>query len=197
MWQGANRTSADRIDIDRDTQSLHAAGNVVSELVDNKSESATASNGTSAAKDPADPPIFTIIRAPELNYHDDTRIALYTGGVKLTREKITVASDELKAFLTPKTKDNSDQSSLDHAIATGKVTVSQRLAGDRTRVGTAEHCEYYTKDSKVVLNGGAPQVVDSYKGLTKGTQLTYFSDEDHLIVEGEKKQLAYTRMKKK
>jgi lipopolysaccharide export system protein LptA len=108
-----------------------------------------------------------------------------------------VVGDELKAFLTPKTKDNSDQSSLDHAFATGKVTVSQVLPGDRTRVGTADRCEYYTKDSKVILNGGAPQVVDSHKGLTKGTQLTYFSDDDHLIVEGIKKQLAYTRMKKK
>ncbi len=37
MWQGANRTSANVIDIDRDAQSLHAVGDVVSELVDNKS----------------------------------------------------------------------------------------------------------------------------------------------------------------
>jgi lipopolysaccharide export system protein LptA len=187
MWQGANRIAADKIDIDRDAQSLYAAGNVTTEMVDNKSSAQAATN----------PPLFTIVRAPELNYRDDTRVALYTGGVKLTREKMTVISDQLKAFLTPKAKDNSDQSSLDHAIATGKVTVSQALPGGRTRVGTAAQCEYYTKDSKVVLLGGAPQVVDSYKGLTKGTQLTYFSDDDHLIVEGEQKQLAYTRMKKK
>ncbi len=204
MWQGANRISAGKIDIDRDEQSLHALGDVVSELVDNSSGKSTpASNGTqtaashSAAAAPADPPIFTVVRAPELTYRDDTRVALYTGGVKLTREKMTVVSEELKAFLTPKNKDNSDQSSLDHAVASGNATVSQVLPGGRTRVGTAENCDYYTKDSKVVLKGGAPQVVDSYKGLTKGTQLTYFSDDDHLIVEGQKKQLAYTRMKKK
>jgi lipopolysaccharide export system protein LptA len=203
MWQGANRISADKIDIDRDAQSLHAAGNVVSEMVDNKSEPGTPASTTtqavasSVAQTPVDPPIFTIVRAPDLNYHDDARVALYSGGVKLTREKMTVVSDELKAFLTPKTNDNSDQSSLDHAFATGKVTVSQVLAGNRTRVGTSDRCEYYTKDSKVVLNGGAPQVVDSNKGLTKGAQLTYFSEDDHLIVEGAKKQLAYTRMKKK
>ncbi|HZS54960.1 MAG TPA: LptA/OstA family protein [Bryobacteraceae bacterium] len=203
MWQGANRISSDKIDIDRDEQSLHAVGNVVSEMVDNRSdESAPAAEGTQTVADkttptPTSPPIFTIVRAPELNYHDDSRIALYSGGVKLTREKMTVAADEVKAFLTPKTSDNSNQSSLDHAFATGKVTVSQVLPGNRTRVGTSDRCEYYTKDSKVVLNGGAPQVVDSQKGLTKGTQLTYFSDDDHLIVEGAKKDLAYTRMKKK
>jgi lipopolysaccharide export system protein LptA len=205
MWQGANRVSAAKIDIDRDSQSLHASGNVVSELVDNKSNStsntaAQQASGAAAATmgtaSMTDPPIFTIVHAPELNYHDDTRAALYSGGVKLMREKMTVVSDQLQAFLTPKTKDSSDQSSLDRAIASGHVTVSEVLP-NRTRVGTSEKCEYFTKDSKVVLNGGVPQVVDSYKGLTKGQQLTYFSDDDHLIVEGEKKQLAYTRMKKK
>jgi lipopolysaccharide transport protein LptA len=206
MWQGANRISATKIDIDRDSQSLHASGNVVSELMDNKSNSNSStgsqpSNATTpgivATALATDPPIFTIVRAPELNYHDDTRLALYSGGVKLMREKMTVVGDQLQAFLTPKTTDNADQSSLDHSIASGHVTVSEVLPNDRTRVGTAEKCEYFTKDSKVVLNGGTPQVVDSYKGLTKGQQLTYFSDDDHLIVEGEKKQLAYTRMKKK
>ena len=213
MWQGANRVSADKVDIDRDAQSLHAAGNVISELVDNKSDNGADNKSTrldasksiasnagpsqNVAPGDTDPPIFTIVRAPELDYHDDTRLALYTGGVKLTREKMTVVSDELKAFLTPKTQNNTDQSSLDHAIATGKVKVSDILAGNRTRTGEGERCDYYTKDDKVVLNGGAPQVVDSYKGLTKGAQITYFNSDDHLIVEGEKKQLAYTRMKKK
>ena len=71
------------------------------------------------------------------------------------------------------------------------------LASGRTRTGTSDHCEYYTKDDKVVLNGGAPQMIDSYKGVTKGRQLTYFSGDDRLVVEGEKKVLAYTQMKKR
>jgi hypothetical protein len=39
--------------------------------------------------------------------------------------------------------------------------------------------------------------VDSIKGMTRGRQLTYFTDEDHLIVEGASKKVAFTRMKKK
>ncbi len=203
MWQGANRISADKIDIDRDAQSLHAVGNVVSELIDNRPDKSAANStgAQGAAGNPAsaavDAPIFTIIRAPELTYRDDTRVALYTGGVKLTRDKMTVVADQIQAFLTPKSKDNSDESSLDHAVADGRVQVSQVLPGDGRRVGTAEHCEYYTKDGKVILNGGEAQVADSVKGVTKGRQLTYFSNDDRLIVEGDKKQLAYTRMKKK
>jgi lipopolysaccharide export system protein LptA len=182
MWQGANRISADRIDVDRDEQSLHAVGNVVSELVDNKA-------GENA--------VFTVVRAPELTYRDDTREALYTGGVTLVRGKMTVTSKQMRAFLTPKTAGNSDDSSLDHAIADGDVIVTEVLAGNRKRSGASEHGEYYTKDDKVVLNGGSPQIVDSMKGMTRGRQLTYFTEEDHLIVEGENKKTAFTRMKKK
>ena len=146
MWQGANRISADRIDIDRDEQSLHAVGNVVSELVDNKA-------GADA--------VFTMVKAPDLVYRDDTREALYTGGVTLVRGKMTVTSKQVRAFLTPKTATNTDDSSLDHAFADGDVVVTEILAGNRKRSGTSEHGEYYTKDDKVVLNGGSPQMLDS------------------------------------
>ena len=135
------------------------------------------------------------MHAPELLYRDDLRVADYTGGVKLVREKTTVDSKELRAFLSP--KDDRGGSSLDHAVAEGDVKVVQVTVNNRTRTGTAEHCEYYPEDSKVVLNGGNPQVVDSYKGVIKARQLTYFSDEDRLIAEGQKKSLAFTQMKKK
>ncbi len=202
MWQGANRISADVIDVDRDQETLHAVGNVVSELVDNrsddKSQTQTATAGTQAtqATKADSAPVFTIVRAPELSYSDETRIALYTGGVKLVRDTMTVNSKELRAFLTPKSQKKNDESSLDHAIADGNVVVVE-VKPDRTRTGKSEHCEYYTKENKVILNGGSPQMLDSYKGITKGRQLTYYSDDDHLVVEGQKTQLAYTQMKKK
>jgi lipopolysaccharide export system protein LptA len=197
MWQSANRISANEIDLDRDAQSLHAMGNVVSELVDNKSQQGFMKTAAAQPSGNQASPIYTIVRAPELLYRDDTRVALYTGGVKLDRDKMTVTSKQLQAFLTPKTGANSDQSSLDHAFADGTVAVSEVVAPGRTRVGNSEHCEYYTKDDKVILNGGSPQMVDSYKGITRGRQLTYFSDDDHLIVDGQTKELAFTKMRKK
>jgi len=189
MWQGANRIAADALNIDRDAQVLHASGNVVSELVDKSNDD--------SRQTPAGAAVFTVVRAPDLIYRDDTRLADYTGGVKLTRDKMTVTSKELKAYLSPKSPNGGDDSSLDHAFADGDVVVSDAVGRGRTRTGTAQHCEYYTKLDKVVLNGGSPRMMDSYKGVTKGRQLTYFSDDDRLIVEGENKDLAYTQMKKK
>ena len=203
MWQGASRISADSIEINRDAQSLNALGDVVSELVDNKQSDtpdAPASANTTATQkqtSTSTTPVFTVVRAPELSYRDDTRVATYTGGVTLTRDKMTITAKELMAYLTPRTDNTSNQSSLDHAIANGDVKIFDVLAGKRTRTGTGGHGEYYTKTNKVVLNGGSPQMVDSYKGITKGLELTYYDDDDRLIVEGEKKQLAYTTMKKK
>ena len=195
MWQGANRIAADQISIDRDTRSLDASGGVVSELVDNKVPaglpSPAAPSSTSAG------PIYTTVRAPELTYRDDTKIAHYSGGVTLTRQKMTITSQAIEAFLTPKTDKMKNESSLNHALATGHVKIRDVISPGRTRVGTGEHCEYYTKEDKVVLNGGDPQMTDSYKGVTKGMQLTYFSGDDHLIVNGKKTQVAFSKLKKK
>ena len=161
-----------------------------------KAQPAAAAPDSLTAPDSAAAPVYTIVRAPELFYRDDTRVALYTGGVTLVREKMTVTSQQLRAFLSPKKDDNSNDSSLDHAFADGKVRVFEQVTATRTREGTSEHAEYYSKEDKVILNSGAPQMTDSQKGITKGRELTYFSGDDHLIVVGEKKDLVQSQMRK-
>jgi lipopolysaccharide export system protein LptA len=222
LWQEANRIQANTVDIDRDEETLHAAGNVVSQLVykqddnDSKTEQAsqTSADGQvrlqpvalvdKAAKKPAPkkkagPPIFTIVKAPDMLYKDDDRLAYYTGGVSLVRDHMNVVSKELRAFLTndDSSKDKSDDSgtSLDHAFADGNVKVVQ-LTGGRTRTGTSEHCEYYPKQNKVILNGGLAKMVDTKKGTTVGQQLTYYSDSDHVIVDGLPKNPVVSDMEK-
>ncbi len=195
MWQGANRTLANMIDIDRDAQTMHAKGNVVSELLDSKSDEKPGADSNAKTTGTEAPPIFTTVYAPEMLYRDDKRISDYTGGVKMTRNKMIITSKELQAFLSPKTDDHKDDSSLDHALAIGNVTIFDQVAANRTRTSTSDRGEYYTKDGKVVLKDGNPQMVDSYKGVTKGDQLTYYSDDDRLIVDGKTKSLTFTQMK--
>jgi lipopolysaccharide export system protein LptA len=198
MWQGANRISADKIEINRDDETLLASGHVVSELVDNKKTPAPKqADGKSAP--PAAPanPVYTTVKAPHLVYHDDSRVALYSGGVTLLRNAMVVNSDELRAFLTPKTDDNSSDSSLDHAFADGALIVVDTLGPNHKRTGSADHGEYYTKADKVILTGGSPQIVDSLRGVTKGKDITYFSGDDRLVVEGDLKKPAFSKMIKK
>jgi lipopolysaccharide export system protein LptA len=214
LWQGANRLEADAVEIDRDNHHMNADGHVVSQLLDKKkdgdSKTADAKSGTSktsaaasdssakntnAAKTSAARPatqsaagqtttnqatrVFTTVRAPKLDYDDEKRIARYSDGVELERMNMKVKAKVIRAFL----RNDSHDSSLDHAFAEGSVEVLEN-ASDRQRHGTSDHAEYYPDDAKVILEGGAPQFIDSVKGTTQGEKLTWFSDEDRLIVAG-------------
>jgi len=195
LWQGADRLEAETVEIDRDNNLLKAHGHVLSQLLDKTKDDSTdgkakAGDGTTQADTPpkAIPPkaatkaslrVFTVVKAAELDYNDDTRLAHYTGGATLERPDMTVKAADIHAFL----RNDSNDSSLDHALADGKVEVHQK-AVDRTRDANSEHAEYYVDEDKVILEGGQPRFVDSMRGTTRGEKLTWYSSDDRLLVNG-------------
>jgi lipopolysaccharide export system protein LptA len=187
-WQGANRVTANTIDIDQQRHIMEAHGSVVTQFADKE-----------APKNPkkaAGPPAFTIVRAAALSYNTETRIAHYTGGVHLDRPGLTVDSRELRAFLN----DDENDSSLDKAIADGTVkivSITPSGRGKRTRTGTSEHGEYYAEEQKVILSGGRPVLTDSEAATTTGDQLTWWADNDRLLVNGTEMRPVQTRVPKK
>ena len=98
------------------------------------------------------------------------------------------------AWLNENKKD-SNESTLNHAFADGNVEIFQ-TASDRSRRGLSEHAEFYVAEDKVILNGGIAQMVDSVKGTTRGKQLTYFSRNDTLQVEGAITQPAVSKIRR-
>jgi lipopolysaccharide export system protein LptA len=204
LWQGANRLQGDIVEIDRDNGILKAHGHVVSQLQD-KAKDATGDTADPKKPAPAPPAaksatsqparVFTTVRAPELIYDDEKRIADYKGGAVLERSNMTVKAAEIHAFL----RNDSDDSSLDHAFGDGKVEIRQTLPA-RIRTGTSEHAEYYVDDDRVLLTGGRPLFIDNIRGRTEGEKLTWFSKDDRLLVDGVEKQPAKSvliRKKKK
>jgi lipopolysaccharide export system protein LptA len=166
-WQGANRVEADRLDIDRERQVMEAHGKVVSQFADKNTK--------------AGAPVFTVVHAPDLVYSDPTRIAVYTGGVEMQRPDLTVSARKIQAFLKAADAD----SSLDKAFADGTVRiVSASEKEKRTRTGTSDHAEYYADEGKVILEQGDPLLVDSVKGQTRGQQLTWWANDDRLLING-------------
>jgi lipopolysaccharide export system protein LptA len=198
-WQGANRVVADRLDIDRKRHILEAHGNVTSQFVDKKDSAGKDSKA--AANSKPGPPVFTMVKAPDLVYSDETRLALYQGGVELRRPPdMVVVSRELRAYL--KDSDADSSSSLDKAVADGAVkVVSTQTASAgkpaRIRTSTSEHMEYYAEDGKVILEGEKPLLVDSIKGKTTGQQLIWFANDDTLIVNGAESAPAQSTIRKK
>ncbi len=179
LWQGSNRLQGDVVQIDRDNSLLKAHGQVVSQLLDKAAADPPKSGDAKKSATKAAVRVFTIVRAPELEYNDQQRIAVYKGGAELERPNMHVKAREIQAFL----RNNSNDSSLDHAFADGKAEIVQ-TAPERTRNGTSEHAEYYVDEDKVILEGVQPQFVDSLRGSTRGEKLTWFSKDDRLLVNG-------------
>lgn len=221
VWQGADRLEADVIEIDRDKDLLMAHGNVTSQLLDKVKED-DSPNGKADGKPQAkekttvikaskpDPKadgnstdgsasttkarlrVFTTVKSSALDYNDDTRVAHYSGGATLERSSMIVKAQDIHAFL----RNDSDDSSLDHAFADGHVDVHE-VAVDRTRDAHAEHAEYYVDEDKVILEGGQPQFSDSSRGTTRGQKLTWYSSDDRLVVNGKPQEPVKSVMHKK
>jgi lipopolysaccharide export system protein LptA len=170
MWQGANRITAETVDVDREKRSLIADRNVVSSLWEEPKDEEKKKTAV---------PVLTVMRAPRLVYTDADRLAVYSGGVDMSRPGMHITSRELHAFLA----DSSADSRLEKAFADGGVKiVATTVNGVRT--ATAEHSEYYTDDAKVILTGGRPRLVDDGGHSTEGEKLTYYSNDDRLTVDG-------------
>lgn len=183
LWQGADRLEADTVEIDRDNDLLKAHGHVFSQLLDKTKDE---DNQTTPKADPspkaatkASLRVFTTVRAPDLDYNDDTRLAHYSGGATLERPNMRVKGQDIHAFL----RNDSDDSSLDHATADGHVEVHE-TSFDRTRDAWSDHAEYYVDEDKVILEGGQPRFLDSMRGTTRGHKLTWYSSDDRLLVSG-------------
>lgn len=213
-WQGSNRVAADTIEIDRELGILRAIGNVVSQFADKpKKETAAAGNKaagtgpTAKGKQPAKKtqppkpgaPVFTVVKADRLVYTEEDHIAVYTvtdpakTQARLDRPGMTVTGRQIRAYLND---DDAGDSSFSRAVAEGDVRIVQ-TAGDRVRTGTSEHADYYPDEGKILLEGGQPQFVDSLKGRTTGRQLTYFSNDERLLVDGLEQKLAESVLKRK
>ena len=210
VWQGADRLEAETIEIDRDNNLLKAHGHVFSQLLDKTKDQSASKDAKGDGKKPdpktkADPPkaatktetkpslrVFTTVRAPDLDYNDETRLAHYGGGATLERSNMTVKGQDIHAFL----RNDSNDSSLDHATADGHVEVHE-TAADRTREASSEHAEYYVDEDKVILEGGQPRFVDSTRGTTRGQKLTWYSSDDRLLVNGEPQQPVKSVLHKK
>jgi lipopolysaccharide export system protein LptA len=139
-------------------------------------------------------PIFTVVKSQHMIYTDQDRLANYSGGVDFRRPTLTVKSTALKAWLNE--QDSDADSRINHAFGEGKVEIVQ-VEPDRQRIGTGEHAEYYTDGGKIVLSGGGAQLNDTKRGNTKGGKLTYFTDDDRLLVDGAPEQQSKSHLRKK
>jgi lipopolysaccharide export system protein LptA len=217
LWQGGDRVEAQAIDIDREKHILSATGKVTTQFQDDDKKKDDGSNKDkekdrkdpngapvlkvsveakppSAPASPA-PPVYTVVSSDKLVYTDADRMAHYTGNVVLYRPGLDVKSADLRAYLNP--KDSGEDSRLNHAIGDGKVEIVESRP-DRQRVGRGEHGEYITKEDKVILRGNLADLYDSIKkDDSHGTELTYYTSDDRLLISGAPTNLVTSHLQRK
>lgn len=198
-WQGSNRITADRIEIDRDAEVLRASGNVVSQFADRpQDQQKKPKPGTKEAPPKKQPsttpaaPVFTVVRAPDLVYTEADRVALYRENAHLVRPGLSVKGRQIRAYLN----ESSEESTLSRAVVDGNVEIVQ-TSPQRTRTGLSEHADYYPEEEKTILVGGRPRLLDSVKGRTEGRELVYFANNEKLIVDGVEQKQTESVIKRK
>jgi lipopolysaccharide export system protein LptA len=182
LWQDANSIRAEEILLDRQDKTLTARGGVVSVLVE--------------GEEPARRTVT--ITADTLVYTDPDRKAFYSGNVRLRRDRMTVRCLQLEAWLRPSGEEQKERSRLERALARGRVEVVEVAAEQRpARRGYAEEAEYFSAEEKVTLRGGFPTVEQPGRGFTRGSELTYYINDDRLLVSGQAgtRSLTHQRLK--
>ncbi|MCS6951676.1 MAG: hypothetical protein NZM33_02340 [Bryobacteraceae bacterium] len=179
IWQGVNRIRGERIEIDRRNRTLEARGDVVAQF-------AEAPSGPDGPKRPS----LIVVQARGLRYAEATGVAEFTGGIRLLRAGTLVTADRLLAHFA----EAAGGSRLDRADAEGAVEIV-RAETHRLRRASAEHAAYEAPAQKIVLWGGDPVFTDSLRGAVRGRQLTWFPDDDRLLVEGAEQRPAVSRVR--
>ncbi len=185
LWQGTNRIEARDITIDRNAKSLVARGNVRSVI---RHRGGKRSAGVSEIG--AETPVR--VSADSLDYDEVSGKAVYRKQAKLTRDDLTVWSDEIEGLLGAG-EDEAGGAELQVAFARGKVRIF-KAAGEtgRGRQGFGSEAEYRPAEDRVELSGSPARLRAADGRETRGARLTYDMGRDRVLVHGDKQQRVHS-----
>ena len=171
MWQGPSVLEAESIELQRDTRTVNAVGNV-------RAVFPQASNDQSQ---PKKQPTLWHISAGTLTYWDTENRAKLEQNVVVQSADQRMRAPVLELFFTRAATGKQGApgaAQISRAVGTGGVMVEE---GDRR--ATAEKGVYTANDQQFVLSGGNPTLYDAQEGTTTGRQLTFHIADDTIIVD--------------
>jgi lipopolysaccharide export system protein LptA len=213
LWQNANVVEAPTIEFDRDHRSLVAQGvaqgvaqRVAQGIAQGVAQGDAQGNVAGAAGGTAQPVTTLLVQVDKkgnvtpikvtssrLTYADAERKIFLTGGVTAKGADATVTSEQMTVFLLPRSQSQvgtgrGTYGQVDRMIAEKQVVVTQP-----TRHGNGERLVYTSADDKFVLTGNSPSIFDAERGKTTGDSLTFYRQDDRVLVEGKQTSPAVTR----
>jgi len=197
LWQNANIVEAPIIEFDRDHRSLfaHASPNVTH-------DGSPAESAVNSAQ-----PVATLlvqvdkkgnvtpihVTSSRLTYADADRKIFLDGGVTAKGSGATITSHEMTVYLLPRSQSQvktgiGTPGQIERMIAQDQVVITQP-----TRHGEGGRLVYTAADDRFVLTGNSPSIFDAERGKTTGDSLTFFRQDDRVLVEGRQTSPAVTR----
>ena len=204
LWQNANVVEAPTIEFDRDHRSLIAQGDAQGDAQRNAQgdKNAAGANAGRAAH-----PVTTVlvqvdkkgnvtpinVTSSRLTYADAERKIFLDGGVTAKGSDATVTAKQMTVFLLPRSQSQAKvgretPGQVDRIIAQDQVVITQP-----TRHGNGDRLDYTSADDKFVLTGNSPSIFDAERGKTTGNSLTFYRQDDRVLVEGKPTSPAVTR----
>jgi lipopolysaccharide export system protein LptA len=197
LWQNSNIVEAPIIEFDRDHRSLIAHG-----TPNGKHEGAAAESAVNSAQ-----PVATLlvqvdkkgnvtpihVTSAHLTYADADRKIFLDGGVTAKGSGATITSREMTVYLLPRSQSQAKTGigtpgQIERMIAQDEVVITQP-----TRHGEGGRLVYTAADDRFVLTGNSPSIFDAERGKTTGDSLTFFRQDDRVLVEGRQTSPAVTR----
>jgi lipopolysaccharide export system protein LptA len=128
------------------------------------------------------------IKADNLVAYNEASYAEFTGNVSAAQGTILITSDKLKIYYTKalenKGKKDTGEESIKKVVVSGNVVI--RSENRTAHTSMAE----YTPASKVIVLSGAGSKVTSGNSFVSGEKITFYVNEDRVIVErGKEKQV--------
>jgi len=124
------------------------------------------------------------IKADNLVAYNEASYAEFTGNVSAVQGTTLITSDKLKIYYSkaPENKGKKDtgEESIKKVVATGNVVI--RSENRTAYTSMAE----YTPASKVVVLSGADSKVTSGNNFVTGEKITFYVNEDRVVVERSK-----------
>jgi lipopolysaccharide export system protein LptA len=189
LWQGDSVMEADSIELQRNSKTLIAAGNVRGVFPQSgRKVQASGNAGGVEAKT-----VLWHVSAAKLTYIDGEKRAHLEKNVLVQSAEQRMRGAEVDLFFSrggsaaanaagaaPTKGGSPGAQQIVRSVGTGGVTVEQG-----TRRATAERGEYSAAEGKFVMSGGNPTIFDASEGTTTGRQLTFFLADDTIIVDSE------------
>jgi lipopolysaccharide export system protein LptA len=192
LWQGDAIVEGETIELDRQTHTLTATGQVHAVFP----QAPVASRGQAGSQAGLGKREFWHAQGNRLIYKSDEGRGHMEEKVRAHSEEGSMTADTIDFFFAPAGSSATPDAStsgrpagrsqnvtgtgeqLVRASAFGRVNVEQQ-----GRHGEASRADYTAEDGRFVLSGGTPTVYDALGNATQGRQLTFFWGDDSIDID--------------